>query len=231
MARLLGVAEPDPDALAPLVEAVVITPSQAAAVAGGRTGLNGERKFLGRSAQRSGSAGSIRVWPQGAAGPRLSLSAERLGLVLSALAFAALLWAGVALATDLLVSPRKPLGTELVDAIRVAASLLALIGGRRMYRGAEHGKPLVLTGLVLFALMTAASSLRRLADPPTVGVLASCVVLYYLAATSKIKSTRSEKDPPGDQRSSNFDPQRRGPLRADGGSVETDEVPSARIFG
>jgi hypothetical protein len=240
LVRLLGAAEPDRDALAPLVEAGVITPSQAAAVAGRRPGLNGERGFLGDRAQRRGSAGSIRVWPRGGVGPRLSLRAEHLGLVLSALAFAALLWAGVALATDLLVSPRKPLGTELVDVIRVAASLVALIGGRRMYRGAEQGKPLVLTGLALFALMTATSSLRRLADPPTVGVLASSVVLYYLAATSKIKPTRSENDPPrhladrpnqrvmdltwdGDaQPSSDSGPQRRGPLRAEGGSVEAD---------
>jgi hypothetical protein len=196
MARLLGAAEPDRDALAPLVEAGVITPSQAAAVAGGRAGLNGEGRPSSGSAHRPASARSTRAWSRVDVRPRLSLSAERLGLVLSALAFAGLVWSGVALATDLLVSPRKPLGIELVDAIRVAASLLALIGGRRMYRGAEHGKPLVLTGLALFALMTAATSLRRLADPATVAVLLSCVVLYYLAATSKLKSARSENDQP-----------------------------------
>ena len=249
VARLLGADEPDAIALAPLVEAGVITPSQAAVLAGGRAGLNGEGRSSGGNAYRPGAAGSTRAWSIDFR-PRLSVSAERLGLVLSAVAFAALVWGGVALATDLLVSPRKPLGTELVDAIRVAASLLALIGGRRMYRGAEHGKPLVLTGLALFALMTAAASLRRLADPATVAVLLSCVVLYYLAATSRLKSSRHENDQPrhfsdtsetwvknatwGDgnaPRSNESASQRRRSITAEGGSAEADEVPSAGIFG
>jgi uncharacterized membrane protein len=249
MARLLAADEPDAIALAPLVEAGVITPSQAAVLAGGRAGLNGDGRSSGGKAYRPRSAGSTRAWSRGDFRPRLSVSAERLGVVLSAVAFAALIWGGVALATDLLVSPRKPLGTELVDAIRVAASLLVLIGGRRMYRGAEHGKPLVLTGLALFALMTAAANLRRLADPATVAVLLSCVVFYYLAATSRFKSSRSGNDQPhhfpdrsetwvkdltwdgNAPRSNDSASQRRRSISAEGASAEVDEVPAAGIFG
>jgi hypothetical protein len=246
LARLLGADEPDAIALGPLVEAGVITPSQAAVLAGGRSGLNGKGRSSNGNAHRPGAAGAPRSWSRVDFSPRLSVSAERLGLVLSAVAFAALVWGGVALATDLLVSPRRPLGTELVDAIRVAASLLALIGGRRMYRGAEHGKPLVLTGLALFALMTAAASLRRLADAATVAVLLSCLVLYYLAAISRLKSSRSENDQPhhfsdtwmkdatwdgNAPRSNDSASQRRRSITAPGGSAEVDEVPSAGIFG
>jgi hypothetical protein len=118
-----------------------------------------------------------------------------------------------------------------------------------MYRGAEHGKPLVLTGLALFALMTAAASLRRLADPAAVAVLLSCVILYYLAATSRLKSPRSENDQPrhfsgtsetwvknatwdgNASRSNDSAGRRRRPITAEGGSAEVDEVPSAGIFG
>ena len=62
VARLLGADEPDAIALAPLVEAGVITPSQAAVLAGGRAGLNGKGRSSNGNAHRPGAAGATRSW-------------------------------------------------------------------------------------------------------------------------------------------------------------------------
>jgi hypothetical protein len=188
--RELGPGEPDPAALQGLVADGVITASQAAAV--GRVELDGKRGGLttGEGAQRSAATALQRGGPRRPSSPPLPLDAGKLGVALAAFAFAGLLWALAGLASDLVATPPKPLGAELVDGVRVLASVLALIGGRRVYRGAQHGKPLVMTGLPLYALVTLAAGSRRLADPWVVALLASCGVLCVLTLLSRFAPPR-----------------------------------------
>jgi hypothetical protein len=120
----------------------------------------------------------------------LSIDADRIGLVVTTIASVSLAWAAVTMVPDLLQAPRKPLAAEVPQCLRILALLLALIGGRRMFRGAQQGKPLVLAALVLYAIITAAVSLRRLADPGVIALLASCAALYYATATSRLRPLR-----------------------------------------
>jgi hypothetical protein len=189
--RQLGSGEQDPAALQGLVAVGVITPSQAAAV--GRFQLNGTRGGLtsGGAGQRSEAIAVRGVRLHRPSPPSLSLDSGKLGVVLAAFAFTGLLWALGGLASDLVATPRKPLGAELAGGIRLLASILGLIGGRRLYRGAENGKPLMVTGLLLYALVTLATGFRRLADPSVITILASCAVLFVLTLLSRRGSPRS----------------------------------------
>jgi hypothetical protein len=86
---------------------------------------------------------------------------------------------------DAFGTPRRPLAAWLLDAVRVLAGVLALTGGRRMYRGADNGKPLVLIGLVLYGLAGVLLSVRRLADPVSILLVLAWGAVYYVTATSR----------------------------------------------
>jgi hypothetical protein len=75
--------------------------------------------------------------------------------------------------------------------MRLLASVLGLIGGRRMYRGAQDGKPMALMGVLLYAAVTLAAGFRRLSDPWVAIQLASCAALYTLTVFSRFGSPRS----------------------------------------
>jgi hypothetical protein len=199
--RELGPGEPEPAALQGLVDAGVITSSQAAAIR--RAQLDGRRGDVRSRGATEPSAAAAR---QGVRSrfelPRLSLDAGRLGVVLAALAFAVLVWGLAGLVSDLVAAPRKPVVMERVDGMRLLASVLVLIGGRRMYREAQDGKQLILIGLLLYALVTLAAGFRRLADPSVMAVLASCALLYVLTLLSRFgwpRPAEVEADQGGDR--------------------------------
>ena len=186
--RRLGPGEPDPAALQGLVEVGVVTPSQVGAFR--RLRLNGMGGGL-RTAESARVADRQGLRSPGRAISRLSPDAGRLGVVLAALAFAGLAWALAGLASDLVAAQRRPVGLELVDGMRLLASVLGLIGGRRMYRGAQDGKPMALMGVLLYAAVTLAAGFRRLSDPWVATQLASCAALYTLTVFSRFGSPRS----------------------------------------
>jgi hypothetical protein len=186
--RRLGPSEPDHSALQGLVEVGVLTPSQVAVLR--RLRLNGAGGGP-RTAESSHVADRQGAGPRGRATSRLSLDAGRLGVVLAALAFAGLAWALAGLASDLVAPQRQQVGLELADGMRLLASVLGLIGGRRMYRGSQDGKPMALMGILLYAAVTLAAGFRKLSDPWVVAQLASCAALYALTVSSRFGSPRS----------------------------------------
>lgn len=197
----LGPREPDHAALSSLVEIGVLTPSQVGAVR--RLPVDGR----GGAPWATGAPESSRLLERQGVGSRglasrLSLDAGRLGVVVTVLAFACLVWALAGLASDLVATQRRPVGLELADGARLLASVLGLIGGRRMFRGAQSGKPLTMMGLLLYAAVTLAAGFRRLSDPWVVTQLASCAVLYTLSLFGRFGSPRSadtEVDAVGDR--------------------------------
>jgi hypothetical protein len=172
VARWPGLAA-DAAALETLVGAGVITPSQARALSPGwRSPVTRRQRSRARRRRLS----------------RPSIDARILGSVILTIAGAALVWATTALVSELLMPRPAPLAVELMDGLRLLASLLAFVGGRRMFRGARSGKVLVLLGVAAYAAVTVAVNMGRssLSDPATAVPLAACVVLYYLAATSDL---------------------------------------------
>ena len=163
----------DQAALERVVEAGLVTPSQATAL---RRSQAVEAPAAEVSAERLPSL------------PRLSLDARPLGLLLAGLGVLALLWSAVALFGELFGSGRHAPATELLDAVRLVACLLVTIGGRRMWRGLESGKPVVLIGLVLFGLSALLLGLRQLAHPVAMLLLVlAWTVLYYVTAASRLR--------------------------------------------
>jgi hypothetical protein len=184
--RLLGPGNPGPGALEELVKAGLITRSQATAVQRAER-ADGHGPALSRAlAPALGNAE-----PAGVRLPRIAADARKLGGFLAAIAFLGLVWALVALMIDAFGSPRRPLAAGLLDAVRVLAGVLALIGGRRMYRGADNGKPLVLIGLVLYGLASALLSVRRLADPVSILLALAWGTAYYVTATSRSRPVQT----------------------------------------
>jgi hypothetical protein len=78
----------------------------------------------------------------------------------------------------------------MLDSLRLLAAVVGLVGARRMYRGVGNGKPLALTGLVLYALASVLLSVRRLGDPVVIALLIGFALLYYLTATSRFWPAR-----------------------------------------
>jgi hypothetical protein len=185
--RLLGPGDPDAAALERLVDAGVITRSQAAAVERAQR-VDGRRPPFGGSVTPGPPTPELNRQPPGVRIPRLpriAVDARKLGVLVATLAFAGLVWAVLALLIDVFGTPRRPVGAALLDAVRVLAGLLVLVGGRRMYRGADNGKPLTLIGLVLYGLASALLSVRRLAEPSSILLALAWAVLYYVTATSR----------------------------------------------
>ncbi|MDQ6742434.1 MAG: hypothetical protein M3Z97_05930 [Candidatus Dormibacteraeota bacterium] len=181
---LIGDGKPGAEVLEGLVEAGILTRSQAAAV-------SRAQRSNGHSPLTVAGPPPARVVPEAAAGrlgvrlPRFAPDARKLGVLLAAVAFVGLVWAVFSLLTDALATPRHPAGVALLDSMRLLTSVLTLVGGRRMYRGMQNGKVLVLTGLVIYALASVLLAARQLADPVVVVLLLSWAVLYYVTAVSR----------------------------------------------
>ena len=190
IAGLIADGEPGPEVLEGLVESGVLIRSQAAAVTRGQSS-NGRAPAPLRAARPRGAAEPAGEGV-GLRLPRPSIDAQELGVLLAAVAFVGLVWAVLSLLTDATATPRHPAGVALLDSVRLLAAVLALVGGRRMYRGVESGKVLVLTGLVIYALAGALLGLRTLADPVVILLLLSWALLYYLTAVSRFAPSWSE---------------------------------------
>jgi hypothetical protein len=193
--RMLEPGEPGPVALERLVEAGVITRSQAGAVQRTQAGnghalvpVTGRRPALA-AAETTGSEHAVRA-------PRLSLDANRLGVFLASVGFAGALWAVITILAALLSTPRKPLGVDVAGALQLLGAVLVLVGGRRMFRGVQNGKPMALIGLLIFALASLLLFARRLGDPVVLGLLLAWGLLYYLTMLSRFRPTREPEPAP-----------------------------------
>jgi hypothetical protein len=188
--RLLGPGNPDPGALEGLVDAGVIIRSQATAIQRAER-AGGHGPAMSRSLPPASGHAEPAGTPLGVRLPRIALDARKLGAFLAAIAFLGLVWALAAVIIDAFGTPRRPLGAGFLDAVRVLAGALALIGGRRMYRGADNGKPLLLIGLVLYGVASVLLSVRRLADPVSILLALAWGVAYYVTATSRSRPVQT----------------------------------------
>jgi hypothetical protein len=195
---LIGNREPTPDVLEGLVGAGLLIRSQAAALRRAQSpnghalvALTGGQPALSPSGRGGGELG-VRL-------PRLSLDARKLGAFLAAAAFVGAVWAAVSLLSGAFGTPRHPAGVALLDSLRLLGGLLALVGGRRMYRGTQNGKLPALIGLVIYALASVLLTVRRLGDPVVVLLLLGWAVLYYLTAASRFRTVQSPLPEPRSQ--------------------------------
>jgi hypothetical protein len=196
ISQMIGEGEPGPEDLDRLVETGVITPSQAAAVRR-RQHPNGLRPLPVARSRPSADAPALagrelRVRPS-----RFSIDARKLGVLLAAIALVGLAWAGISLAIDVFGTPRRPVGLALLDSTRLLAGVLALVGGRRMYRGVQNGKPLALIGLVIYGLASALLAVRRLGDPVVIALMLGWALLYYLTTVSRFRPVPPAQPAPG----------------------------------
>jgi hypothetical protein len=195
ISRMIRDGEPGPEALAGLIEAGVITRSQAAAVR--RQHSNGHGPV---PAARAGPARDVPAVAGGELGlrpHRLSLDARKVGVFLAAIALLGLAWAGLSLLMDVTGTPRRPVGVALLDSVRLLAGVLALVGGRGMYRGVQNGKPLALIGLVLYGLASVLLAVRRLGDPVAIALMLGWALLYYLTTVSRFRPVQQAPSAPG----------------------------------
>jgi hypothetical protein len=196
ISQMIGEGEPGPEELEALAEAGVITRSQAAAIRR-RQHPNGLRPVpAARSRAALEVPAAARRGP-GVRPPRLSLDARKLGVLLAGIALVGLVWAAASLFMDVFVTPRRPVGVGLLDSLRVLAGVLALFGGRRMYRGVPNGKPLALIGLVLYGLASVLLAVRRLGDPVAIALMLGWAVLYYLTTVSRFRPVQPVQHAPG----------------------------------
>lgn len=117
--------------------------------------------------------------------PPVSINARGLGLLLAALAFLALLGSAFTFLTDLFLAPGRLLWTDLENSIHLAASVVGLVGGYRMYLGVAGGGRLVQVSLGVNVLATLVFSFSRLLHFETVLALVIWVSLYYLTRMSR----------------------------------------------
>jgi hypothetical protein len=198
ISQVIGEGEPGPEALDRLVEAGIITRSQAAAVRR-RQHPNGLRPApVARSSARSDAPGVAGREPGGRPS-RFSIDARKLGVFLAAIALVGLAWAGISLVIDVVGTPRRPVGVALLDSTRLLAGVLALVGGRRMYRGVQNGKPLALIGLVIYGLASALLAVRRLGDPVVIALILGWALLYYLTTVSRLRPISPAHPAPGSE--------------------------------
>jgi hypothetical protein len=200
ISQLIGEGEPGPEALDRLVEAGIITRSQAAAVRR-RQHPNGLRPepLAASSRPRPDAPAVAKAAELGIRTPRLSIDGRKLGAFLAAIALVGLAWAGVSLVMDVIGTPRRPVGVALLDSMRLLAGVLALVGGRRMYRGVQNGKPLALIGLVIYGLASALLAVRRLGDPVVIALILGWALLYYLTTVSRLRPISPAHTAPGSE--------------------------------
>ena len=196
LAHLIRDGDPSPEVLDRLVGSGILTHSQAAAIRRTQRS-NGHSLVPVAGGRPAGSGAEQRYGRLGVRLARPSPDARKLGVFLAGIAFAGLVWAGVAFLTAALGTPRHPAGVALLDALRLLASVLALVGGRRMYRGMQSGKTLVMVGLVIYALASVLLAVRRLADPIVILFLLSWALLYYLTAVSRFGPAQFSPAAPG----------------------------------
>jgi hypothetical protein len=193
---MLEPGEPGPGTLGRLVEAGVITRSQAGAVQRMQLG-NGHAlvPVTGRQSAAVGPEPDGR--PAGVRVPRLSLDARKLGVFLAGIASLGVLWAVISILAGVIGAPRRSLGVDLAEALGVLGSALVLVGGRRMYRRVQNGKPMALIGLVIYLLASLLLLARRLGDPVVLGLLVAWAVLYYLTTLSRFRPLQKPDTAPG----------------------------------
>jgi hypothetical protein len=196
ISQMIGVGEPGAEDLEGLVEAGVITRSQSAAIRR-RQHPNGLRRVPTTASRAVPEVPEAAARQPDVGRPRLSLDGRKLGVFLAAIALVGLVWAGAALLMDVLVTPRRPAPVALLDSMRLLAGVLALFGGRRMYRGVPNGKPLALIGLVLYGLATVLLAVRRLGDPVAIALMLGWALLYYLTTVSRFRPVQPVQHAPG----------------------------------
>jgi len=193
---MIGEGEPGPEALDRLVEAGVITPSQAAAVRR-RQHPNGLRAAPVARSRTRPDAPALSGRELGIRPSRFSIDARKVGVFLAGIALVGLAWAGTSLVVDVFGTPRRPVGVSLLDSTRLLAGVLALVGGRRMYRGVQNGKPLALIGLVIYGLASALLAVRRLGDPVVIALMLGWALVYYLTTVSRFRPAPPARPAPG----------------------------------